>query len=187
MDNSDTNPLADSLVYTAAMPLSWSDRGEEAAHDNYIRIAEHNAHILRCVNLLEEQHRERGEEEAESDSALMRLEAKVDMLLEMVAKLDQRLSQIPASGVVSISSQGIEWSCSDSPPTVGGNIWINLYVDNRIPEAMQIPATVLTVDEGAGGYTVAARFVALGEQVQEQLEKLIFRHHRRMIAQSRVE
>ncbi len=187
MNNSDTNPLADSLVHVAALPLSWSVREEGNPENNYTRITEHNEHILRCVNLLGEQHRERVEEETESDSALMRLEAKMDMLLEMVSKLDQRISLIPQAGLVRLSSRGIEWRCNDVPPAVGSSVWIDLYIDNRIPEAMQIPATVLTVDGKSGGYTVSARFEALGELVQEQMEKLIFRHHRRMIAQSRSE
>ncbi len=187
MNNSDTNPLADSLVYAAFMPLSWSVR-EEGDHESYyIRAAEHNEHILRCTNLLAEQPRDKVEEEGESDSALMRLEAKVNLLLEMVSKLDQRINQIPDRSEIKLASAGIEWICGDSPPAIGSSIWIKLHIDHRIPEAMNIPARVITVREEPGGAAVGARYESIGEVVQEQMEKMIFRHHRRMIAQSRAE
>lgn len=187
MDNSDTNPLVDSLVYAASLPLSWSAREDGYPDVNYISIAEHNEHVLRCANLLSEHLRDKMEEETEMDSALMRLEAKVNLLLELVSKLDQRVDQIPDASEIRLASDGIEWICNDSPPTEGHSIWVNLYIDSRIPEAMTIPARVLTVCEGLRGFTVVARYELLGEVVQEQMDKMIFRHHRRMIAQSRCE
>ncbi len=185
MDISETNPLADSLVYTAILPLSWLPRKDECQDSEYARIAEHNEHILRCANLLGEQFIEMIDEEA--DSTLVRLEAKVNLLLELVSKLDQRMSQIPGADEVKVASGGIEWKCNDTPPTVGSSIWINLYLDTRIPEAMKIPAKVIAVSEEPGGTTVGARYECLGEMVQELMEKMIFRHHRRMVAQSRAE
>ncbi|MCP3671431.1 MAG: hypothetical protein GY814_13565 [Gammaproteobacteria bacterium] len=187
MNNSDTNPLTDSLIYATSMPLSWSVREDGYHESHYIRVAEHNEHVLRCVNLLGEQHRDKVEEESESDLTLMRLEAKINMLLEMVSKLDQRINQIPESSEVKLASAGIEWLCCDSPPAVGSSIWIKLHIDHRIPEAMNIPAQVIAVREESDGLIVAAKFESIGEVVQEQVEKMIFRHHRRMIAQLRVE
>lgn len=185
MDISDTNPLADSLVYMASLPVSWSPRDEKCPDSEYIRIAEHNEHVLRCVNLLGEQLIEKIDEE--TDSAIVRLEAKVNLLLELVSKLDQRINLIPEAEEVRLTSGGIEWKSNDSPPTVGSTVWINLYIDNRIPEAMKIPAMVLTVHEELHGFTAGAKYELLGEVVQELMEKMIFRHHRRMIAQSRAE
>ncbi len=185
MDNLDTNPLADSLVYTARLPISWSPRDPSGSDSEYVRVAEHNEHVLRCANLLGEQHRDRVDEESETDSALMRLEVKVNLLLELVAQLDQRTNQIPEATEVRLASGGIEWKCGDTPPALDSTVWINLYIDNRIPDAMKIPARVLTLREEPPGSNVGAKFESLGEMVQEHLEKMIFRHHRRMIAQSK--
>ncbi len=187
MNNSDTSPLADSLVYVASLPLSWSVREEGYPESYYISIAEHNEHILRCVNLLGEQPRDKAEEESESDLALIRLEAKVNLLLEMVSKLDQRINQTPDTTEIKLASAGLEWLCCDSPPAADSSIWIKLHIDRRIPEAMKIPARVVTVCEEPGGVAVGARYESIGEVVQEQVEKMIFRHHRRMIAQAKAE
>jgi hypothetical protein len=185
MENSDISPLADSLVYTATLPVSWEPRDEACPDSEYARISEHNEHVLRCANLLGEQLVERHEDETEADTALMRLEAKVNLLLELVSKLEQRISQIPEASQVRLASAGMEWTSRLSPPPAGSSIWINLYIDNRIPDAMQIPARVLTLGEGRHGTIVGARFEQLGEVAQELLEKMIFRHHRRQIAKSR--
>ena len=185
MDNSEANPLADSLVYTATLPLSWTPRDHDCSDSEYVRVAEHNEHVLRCANLLGEQIRERVDEESETDSALMRLEAKVNLLLELVSKLDQRINQIPEAIQVRLASNGIEWICGGTPPALDSSIWINLHIDNRIPEAMKIPARVLTLCEEPNGTSVGAKFESLGEIAQELMEKIIFRHHRRMVAQSR--
>ena len=185
MDNSEANPLADSLIYTATLPLSWTPMDNNCPESEYVIVAEHNEHVLRCANLLGEQIREKVDEESETDSALMRLEAKVNLLLELVSKLGQRINQIPEAKQVRLASGGIEWITDSAPPAIGSSIWINLHIDNRIPEAMKIPARVLTLHEDLHGSGVGAKFEPLGEMVQELMEKMIFRHHRRMIAQSR--
>ncbi len=187
MEISDTTPFADSLVITASLPLSWSGREQECPDNEYTRIAEHNEHVLRCVNLLGEQVREKVDEETETDSAMMRLEAKVNLILELVSRLEQRISRTPEVTDIRLASGGVEWGCNGIPPAIGSHIWIELHIDNRVPEAMKIPARVLTVVEKAGAFTILAVFESLGEVVQELLDKLIFRHHRRMIAQSRAE
>jgi len=187
MEISDINPFADGLVITASLPLSWSERELECPDNGYTRIAEHNEHVLRCVNLLGEQMREKVEEEVETDSAIIRLEAKVNLLLELVSRLEQRINQTPEVTDIRLASGGVEWGCHGTPPDIGLPIWVYLHIDNRVPEAMKIPARVMTVVEDADKSTVVAGFEALGEMVQELLEKMIFRHHRRMIAQSRAE
>ncbi len=185
MDNKDKNPLEDGLVYVGSIPVSWGPRGDVFPDNSYTRITEHNEHVLRCANLLGEQIRDRVEDESETDLALTRLEAKVNLLLELVSKLDQRTEQIPGLAEVRLAATSIEWKCQDSPPGIGDNVWVNIHLDNRIPEAMKIAARVLTVREDAHGAIVCAEFEFLGGVVQDQMEKMIFRHHRRRIAQSR--
>jgi glycine cleavage system regulatory protein len=186
MKNSEANPLADSLIYEDLLPLTWTPRDEGFQAVNSSRINEHNEHVLRCVNLLGEQIKEKVDEEAETESALIRLEAKVNLILEMLSSLDRERGHIPDPIRVKLAAGGIEWLCNESPPAAGDSIWIKLYIDNRVPEAMQLPAQVLTVSPAdQRSSMVCARFEEIGESVQDQMEKMIFRHHRRMVAQSK--
>lgn len=185
MGNSDINPLAGSLSYLDSLPVSWDPRDDASPQGNYTRTAEHNEHVLRCVNLLGEQLKDKIEDESETDSALLRLEAKVNLLLELVSKLDMRTHQVPGLTEVRLAASGIEWLCQDAAPNVGDAIWVNIFLDNRIPEAMRIAAKVLLVNQTAKGMIVGAIFEPMGGTEQDQMEKMIFRHHRRMIAQSK--
>jgi hypothetical protein len=54
-------------------------------------------------------------------------------------------------------------------------------VCTRYPRPLWLPATVQGVADGR----VRAVFGDLGETVQDLIEKLIFRHHRRQIAATR--
>jgi hypothetical protein len=185
MKNSDTNPLADSLIYEDLLPLTWSSIDGEAQVVNSARVSEHNEHVLRCVNLLGEQIKEKLDEEGETESALVRLEAKVNLILEMLSSLDRARGDTPDTTQVRLAAGGLEWDCKEQPPAEGDTIWIKLNIDNRVPEAMQLAAQVLSVSVEGQQTTVCAKFEQMGEAVQDQLEKMIFRHHRRMVAQSK--
>jgi hypothetical protein len=185
MTNSDINPFSNSLVYEDMLPLSWCVRGQGEQFLNHARVAEHNEHVMRCVNLLGEQIYDKLDEESETDSALIRLEAKINLILEMVSNLDRDSIDLPDATQVKLAAGGIEWRCQGTPPGEGDDILVSLYVDNRIPEAMKLAAKVLTVDDDGSGTVVCARFEEMGEAVTDQMEKMIFRNHRRLVAQSK--
>ena len=54
------------------------------------------------------------------------------------------------------------------------------------PRPLELPAAVVKHDTLAAGVRCTAAFVGCSEPVQDWLEKLIFRHHRRRIAHARV-
>ncbi len=185
MINSDTNPLADSLVYEDMLPLFWSARVDGSPPVNLARVSEHNEHVMRCVNLLGEQIKEKIDEVSETESALMRLDAKVNLLLEMVSNLSRDRIDLPEVNKVRLASGGMEWWCQKNTPAAGDNIWVTLHIDSRIPESLKLAARVISVSADEFGSRVAVRFEEVGEVVQDQLEKMIFRNHRRKVAQSR--
>jgi hypothetical protein len=185
MTNSEINPLSDSLIYEDQLPLSWETRDENSQSVSFIRVAEHNEYVIRCVNLLGDQIREKSDEDSEAESTLIRLEAKVNLILEMLSNLNRDRSDVPQAAQVRLAATGIEWSSQEQPPAEGAKIWVKLYVDSRVPEAMQLAAQVVKVSDVGHGATVYARFEEMGEAVQDQLEKMIFRHHRRMVAQAK--
>jgi hypothetical protein len=185
MKNPDINPLAGSLIYEDMLPLTWAVRDDESHAVNLTRVMEHNEHVLRCVNLLGEQIKEKSDEEVETESALIRLEAKVNLILEMLSNLDREKGNTPHATQVRVAAGGVEWLCREKPPVVGDKIWVKFHVDKRVPEPMQLAARVLTVSMTGHESMVCAVFEQMGETVQDQLEKMIFRHHRRMVAQSK--
>jgi hypothetical protein len=179
------HPLEGGLVYQDLLPIAWEARPETEQAWELARAGEENEHLLRYANLLGEQHRERPDDETEGDNRLNRIESKVDLLVDLFSRLlEQNDAPMPV-GQVRISGAGIEWLSPAPAPDQEDSIWIQLILDRRLPGKLRLPARVLAVAEEEGQFRITAGFQELGEGVQDLLEKIIFRHHRRQVAQSR--
>lgn len=181
---SESSPLEGVLVYEGSLPIAWEARSETGAEWELARASEQNEHLLRYANLLGEQHRERLDDETEADSRLSRIESKVDLLVDLFSRLLEQGENTMQASPVRLSGAAIEWR-SSTPPDPGIAIWIQLQLDRRLPGALRLPARVLEVTAEGDEKRITAGFQTLGEGVQDQLEKIIFRHHRRQVALSR--
>jgi hypothetical protein len=79
----------------------------------------------------------------------------------------------------------LEWF-ADPIPAVGSTGVLAVYVNPALPQPVKIPCTVegeRTLDDS---HAAQMRFRGLSEAVVELLEKLIFRHHRRLVAGARL-
>ncbi len=181
----ENHPLEGVLVYEDSLPVAWEARPKGEEKWELTKAAEQNGRLLRYANLLGEQHRERQDDETEADSRLSRIESKVDLLLDLFSHLlEQRGAELQVAQV-RLSGAGIEWLCAGAAPGGDASIWVKLLLERRLPGVLRIPAKVLAVTEEGAGFRVTAEFQSMGEGVQDLLEKLIFRHHRRQVAQSR--
>jgi virulence-associated protein VagC len=180
-----SHPLEDTLIFADELPLQWQERSEQSPGESMTRIAEKNERLLRSINLLAEQGHEKPEEEGEHEAALIRLETKVDLLLDLFSRIGSDAVGLPPVAPVRLSAKGMEWLREGEAPDAGQSVWIHLYLEPRLPEAVQFPARILEVTTAGAQQRVIARFETLGEGVQNLLEKMIFRHHRRQVAQQR--
>ena len=184
MNSEDNSPLAKGLTHRQQMALSWEPRqgGDDATLQ---AVAEANARLLQVLPIFEERRPEHGEEEAERPQDLMRLESKLDMLLELVSDLLREREQRPVHVSVMLSADGMGWTQAGRVPSPCQQIWISLYIDQRLPRALRLPASVISLNTENTQHRVLVRFEHLGESVSEMLEKFIFRHHRREVARMR--
>jgi hypothetical protein len=185
LSDEESHPLQDTLIYEDELPLRWQVRSDQRHSESMTRIAEKNERLLRSINLLAEQGHERSEEEGEHEAALVRLETKVDLLLDLFSRIGLEAGGQPPSAIIRLSAQGMEWLSEGEVPAEGQMIWVWLYLEPRLPEAVQFPAQILGVETEGPQHKVLARFESLGEGAQNLLEKMIFRHHRRQVAQQR--
>ena len=186
MPNHVNNPLQEGLVFEGEFPLRWEIRLPAEGQESLRHVEERNERLLRCEHLLAEQGSDRTEDERDLDAGLLRVEVKLDLLLDLFAVLVGKESNRPDPCRVRLASGGLEWSESGEPPQKGSAVWVHLSLDSRLPTALQLPVTILEVVSGTDRTArVLGRFEPLGETVQDRIEKLIFRHHRRQVAQSR--
>lgn len=178
MTNSTPESLGSGLVLEDRMPLHWR-ASEMPSGEPHQQQA--NEETLRVILSLEEHHVEASDENPEFAHEIQRLESKINLILELVSQVLARQLQLPEALPVWLSAHKIEWQAVGAVPAAGSPVLIEAYVCPRYPRPLYLPATV----ESAVSGRVRATFDDLGMPVQDLLEKLIFRHHRRLIAATR--
>jgi hypothetical protein len=71
-------------------------------------------------------------------------------------------------------------------PAVGSTGLLSVYINSALPQPVKIPCVVAGERLQDGLHAVQMRFSGMSDAVVEQLEKLIFRHHRRLVAGARL-
>lgn len=124
------------------------------------------------------------EPEQPADHALHRLEAKVDLLMALVAGMCANQDDDPM--------QPLQWSARgaslaiDAPVPVGTVGRFRVRPTDWLPSPLDLPATVLACEVDAEGQArVWLRFGPLSPALLAALERHLFRVHRRAVAESR--
>ncbi len=173
------------LSYEDIMPLEWRRLGTEPDHTYLAHLNEANEDTLRMLAIMDERSVEKNEEGTTLAAEIIRLETKVNLLLDMVGQILTNHLLLPDQIPVRLGASGVEFAHT-KPPKVDDRIVITLYLHQRYPRPLEIAGHVVSVDDtGQGAYWVKARFEGLSTSVEDWLEKFIFRRHRRLIAQSK--
>lgn len=179
--------LGDGLIFEESLPATWTP-GPPPDGFSIGRLNADNHQLLGAEASLDEVrvHEALKDESPALLHELQRLEYKVNILLRLTAELAMRNSAMPAPARVRLSSLGLEWFGDTSPP-VGETGLLCLYINPALPQPLKIFCTAASerVDPDRGARVAQLRFTGLSEPVIDLLEKLIFRHHRRLVAGTR--
>jgi hypothetical protein len=178
--------LGDGLIFEELLPLGFDEialpQGLELA-----RLNADNHQLLGAEASLEEVRI--GEALAKEESPalvheLQRLEYKLNVLLRLMADLVARSSAIPPAQATRLGARGLEWT-GTAAPKVGAKGLLSLYINPALPQPLRISCEVTGERTQQGQRVAQLEFRGVSESVTELLEKLIFRHHRRLIAGAR--
>jgi hypothetical protein len=174
--------LGDGLVYEDLIPVAWTPgilpQGLQLA-----RLNVDNQQLLGAEASLDEVrvHEALKDESPALLNELQRLEYKINILLRMTSELSLRDSGLPPADRVRLGPRGLEWF-GDRVPEVGANGIAAVYVNPGLPQPVRLPASVVSDRTVDGVRGVQLAFAGVSDGVCDLLEKLIFRHHRRLIA-----
>jgi hypothetical protein len=182
MSDTPSDALGRGLHYDDHLPLRW--RPASVAEQTSSHIAEANAEFLRVMTAFEEHGPERSDERPELAHEILRIESKLNLLLDLMGRLLAQQLKLPAPVPVSLSAERLAWT-SAKAPSVGDTLLVELYLRPEYPSPLTLPVKVLSVIPEKGGRRTTAEIVNLDDKVREWWEKTIFRHHRRQIAQAR--
>ncbi len=184
MTTSQRQGLGEGILLRASWPLSWkvSKEGEDPR-----RYEAENLHLLEVLERLESGTE--GEEEREERRELRRLEAKLDLLAEMVSLLLSERHPLPPARDLALGAERILWSLlpDESPPGAGSTLQLSLYPLSRYPRPLRLVARVRGDPSPTAGGTVQIEGTLAdgGERLRDALERLVFRAHRREVARLR--
>lgn len=178
------DPFAEGLSYQDALPVGWHPMPDALTAEELLRLNRDNETVLRVASALDD-FRPEVVEETGVGSDLGHLDFKLNVLLDLVGRLITRDQQLPASTPIRLSARGLEWTAPGAPPA-DSRLLVRLHLQPSYPRPLELPAKVVSVALGpAGGHRIQVVFEGLSEVVEDALERLIFRNHRRQIAQSR--
>ncbi len=178
--------LGDGLIYEEAIPVSWTE-GPLAEGMALTRLNADNHQLLGAEASLDEVrvHEALKDESPALVHELQRLEYKVNILLRLTAELALRNSGLPPPQRVRMTSRAMEWFATQLP-AVGSTGLLAVYINSALPQPVKIPCVVAGARIVDGAQAAQLRFNGMSEAVVEQLDKLIFRHHRRLVAGARL-
>ena len=173
------------IAFQDRLPVAWEVLDEPPDQARLDR-ANHGGLALVQATLHWSEHL--AVEAVDEDTPLLqevaRLEFKVNLLLEMVARLVERDLPMPPAVPVALSSERLVW-WTDAPPPADSRLWLSVYVLPGVPRPLELSARVVDVAAEEGVHRVEATLPDLSLALQDVIEKLVFRQHRRRIARER--
>lgn len=178
--------LGDGLIFDEALPVVWT-AGPLAEGSVLARLNADNHQLLGAESSLDEVrvHEALKDESPALVHELQRLEYKVNILLRLTSELALRNSGLPAAQRIRLTSRALEWF-ADPTPAVGSTGVLAVYVNPALPQPVKIPCIVEGERVQDSARAAQMRFKGLSDAVVEMLDKLIFRHHRRLVAGARL-
>ena len=179
--------LGDGLIFEELLPLSFSP-GPLAEGVALARLNADNQQLLVAEASLDEVrvHEALKDESPALVHELQRLEFKLNVLLRLTAELAARNSALPPAQRARLSARGLELFGMAAPVVPGSSGLVSAYINPALPQPLKIPCIVAGEFDIDGIRVARLRFHGLSDAVIELLEKLIFRHHRRLVAGARL-
>ncbi len=176
--------LTDHLQVTAQLAYHWQALEMPPDAAMLARLDHRNAQVLQTMLALQEHFPDSGEYSTESNLELARLDLKINLLFELMGELIRRQIELPLPASLSLSAHAARW-LQPSMPSIDESGLLSIYFHPSLPRPVELAVTVTEVRAIEAGHEAGGFFQGVSLGVKEQLEKLIFRLHRKAVARSR--
>ena len=175
------DPLADGLVYSAELPVSWQVFPSVPSNNELLNLRQHNSHVLDTVLAIDDPAHEFDSGDAQETQYLRHLDNKLNLLLHWTACLMQQSQHLPQRLPIKLSRRGMAIA-TDKNISEGALLIVECFPADYFPQALKLFGSVQPSQ--TGGEIILA-FMEVSEHVGDLLDKFIFRWHRRSVALSR--
>jgi hypothetical protein len=144
-------------------------------------INDRNANVLVAVSALMERRSDSTEDDSPLTHEVARLDAKLNVLMEIVNRLLLPQSGLPPRMPLRFNASGavLPWA---SLPAAGQPVMLKLHFDVCRALPLELPGVRLAGPTDGKGFV---GFEGLTEAVRDGIERLVFRQHRRQVAEAR--
>jgi hypothetical protein len=175
----DTVVLQNELAYQDLLPVAWRRLAKPLDLAAVASLTDRNVRILQTCAAIEEQGAvEKKDEKSPHSADLMRLEVKMNLLLDLMGQLLAASQPRPPATLIRFNALGAVWNGA-SGIRQGEQGLLDIYLRDSLPQPLTMIANVTHVS--ADGQVKAA-FTPPGEATADLIEKLAFRRHRRHVA-----
>ena len=184
-DSTQATATAVGLAYHDVMPIGFKPLSALPDEAELLRVNGENQQILLLDASLEERHPvDPKDDDVVMRHELERIESKLNVVMQLLSRLLSRDNVLPVDRKFRLAGDGIEWD-HDAALKVDSPGVVLLHINRSLPYPLQLAGKVVGCHQGEGKARVAFVFEGVGANVIELLEKMIFRHHRRAIADAR--
>ena len=177
----DTVVLYDQLAYHDVLPVQWLTLPSPPDRFELIGLEEANLLLLQaCIAVEEHPARDKNEDLGPLAGELARLDFKLNLVMQLLSTLVAK-DRMPPATSIDFNGLGATWTCIGKPPRVGEHGLLRVQLRSSLPQSLELPADVVSVE----GSTAKVRFPALSGAIGELIQKLAFLRHRRQIADVR--
>lgn len=182
-EGTDTVILYEELAYEDVLPLFW--RAHQGPLDPAVvaSYSERNLHVLQaCAAIEEHGQQEKSDDISPVAAEILRLDLKVNLLLDLVGQLVVANNPRPPAVPVRFNALGATWKAAGAVMQPGNEGVLEIYLRDSLPQPLRLLGRITAVDPDG---KVKARFIPPSETISDLIEKLAFRRHRRQIAGAR--
>lgn len=167
------------LYHAAVLPVeSTPYSGDESAAQVARRLRRNLAAL--AVDAAGDERRERPSDEGAANVDLQRIDSKLNAIMELFALLLERDLILQPPVALRFNAHGIEWQASKVPPA-GRPILVRIHLEACPALPLELAATALDAPEPGWA---AATFDAIRPPLAEAIARMVFREHRRQVADS---
>jgi hypothetical protein len=163
------------LLHVGAEPLAWPLPQARA-----LSFAERNSTTLAAIAALEERRVDAAEDENPLVQEMRRMDAKLTALVEIVNRLLTPTETLPSQRLVRFNGRGAVIPTELVPASEA--MLLSLRFDHCRSLSLELPA--LRERQLGDGRTFVA-FPTPNDAQSDAIERLVFRHHRRKVAEAR--
>jgi len=182
-EGTDTIVLYEELAYEDVLPLLWRPHSAPLDPAVVASYSERNLHVLlACAAIEEHGQQEKNDDVSQVASELLRLDLKVNLLLDLLGQLVVASNPRPPAVPVRFNALGATWKAPGSSLAAGEEGILEIFLRDSLPQPLRLLGRITANDQEG---RVRARFIPPSETIADLIEKLAFRRHRRQVAGAR--